>query len=55
MALPLGQMTITLAVVPGPAITREVFLETHPPYSIALDGYVYGAPFLWVGERGPCS
>lgn len=40
------EMPIELHLKPGPAITREEFLETHPPYSIALDGYVFGEPFL---------
>ena len=44
---------IELQVVPGPAVTREAFLRTHPPYSIALDGYVHGAPFLDVRDDGP--
>lgn len=42
---------IELNVVPGPAKSREDFIATHPPFSIALDGYVYGAPFLDV--EGP--
>lgn len=46
-------MAIELMVKPGPAISREQFITTHPPYSIALDGYVYGEPFLYVDERGP--
>lgn len=44
---------VELQVVPGPATTREAFLRTHPPYSIALDGYVHGAPFLDIGDDGP--
>lgn len=44
---------IELHVKPGPALSREEFLDTHPPYSIALDGYVHGAPFLAVKESGP--
>ncbi|MBK7823160.1 MAG: hypothetical protein IPJ61_19430 [Tessaracoccus sp.] len=44
---------IELRVQPGPAITRVAFLQTHPPYSIALDGYVHGAPFLDVRNDGP--
>src|SRR3954451_13763870 len=44
-------MSIDLVVRPGPALSREVFLDTHPPFSIALDGYVFGEPFL--EERGP--
>lgn len=46
-------MAIVLDVRPGPALTREQFLSTHPPCSIALDGYVFGAPFLEVTAAGP--
>lgn len=44
---------IELVVRPGPALTREQFLSTHGPYAIALDGYVFGEPWLEVGPRGP--
>jgi hypothetical protein len=46
-------MAIELAVTPGPALTREQFLATHAPYSVALDGYVFGEPWLYVGPDGP--
>lgn len=46
-------MTIELHVKPGPALTRTEFVATHEPYSIALDGYVFGEPWLEVGPRGP--
>jgi hypothetical protein len=46
-------MSITLAVKPGPAVTRTQFLRTHPPYSIALDGYVFGEPWLAIEPGGP--
>ncbi len=46
-------MAIELSVKPGPALTRAEFLATHPPYSIALDGYVFGEPFLEVSAKGP--
>lgn len=46
-------MTIELVVKPGPAITREAFLASHPPYAVALDGYVFGEPWLQVEPRGP--
>jgi hypothetical protein len=46
-------MAIDLVVKPGPAITRAEFLADHPPYSIALDGYVWGEPFLAVKGAGP--
>lgn len=44
-------MAIELVVAPGPALTRERFLATHPPYSVALDGYVFGEP--WLEANGP--
>ncbi len=44
---------ITLVVRPGPALTREQFLATHPPYSVALDGYVFGEPWLALEPDGP--
>jgi hypothetical protein len=40
---------IELTVKPGPALSREEFIATHPPFSIALDGYVRGEPFLAPG------
>jgi hypothetical protein len=46
-------MTIEVSVRPGPALTREAFLATHPPYSVALDGYVFGEPWLVVTPDGP--
>jgi hypothetical protein len=44
---------IALEVQPGPALTRDAFLASHPPFSIALDGYVYGEPWLEVRPEGP--
>lgn len=44
---------ITLHVRPGPALAREPFIATHPPYSIALDGYVSTEPFLQMTPAGP--
>jgi hypothetical protein len=44
-------MAIELVVRPGPALSREQFLSTHPPYSVALDGYVFGEP--WLDAGGP--
>lgn len=44
---------IELHVRPGPALARADFLATHPAFSIALDGYVHGEPFLVVREDGP--
>jgi len=46
-------MSIELVVRPGPALTREQFLATHPPYSVALDGYVFGEPWLHHTPGGP--
>lgn len=46
-------MSIDLIVRPGPALTRDQFLESHPGYGIALDGYVFGAPFLIRTAVGP--
>lgn len=46
-------MSIELVVRPGPALTREQFLSTHAPYAIALDGYVFGEPWLHVAPGGP--
>jgi hypothetical protein len=42
-----------LKILPGITVDRETFLSTHPPYSIALDGYVRGEPFLAIREQGP--
>lgn len=37
-----------------PPMNRKEFCQTKPPYSIGLDGYVYGAP--WFESNGPwCS
>ena len=44
-------MAIDLVVAPGPALTREHFTATHAPYSVALDGYVFGEP--WLDASGP--
>jgi hypothetical protein len=44
---------IELHVRPGPAHTRAAFVAEHPPFSIALDGYVHGEPFLELTDRGP--
>jgi hypothetical protein len=44
---------IDLVVAPGPAVTKDTFLA-GPGHAIALDGYVFGPPFLVVdGARGP--
>ncbi|MBS3148394.1 hypothetical protein J4219_05900 [Candidatus Woesearchaeota archaeon] len=45
---------IHLIVKPGEVIQWDEFCETHPAYSIALDGYVRGAPrFQDAKEGGP--
>jgi hypothetical protein len=45
---------INLNVQPGtPPMTREVFIRDMPPFSVALDGFVYGAPFY--DSTGPRS
>ncbi|HZU97664.1 MAG TPA: hypothetical protein VFF73_13270 [Planctomycetota bacterium] len=44
---------IELVVKPGPGIPRAEFVASHPPFSIALDGYVSGAPFLHVDGTRP--
>lgn len=49
----MGGHMIELVVRPGPALTREQFLATHPGYSVALDGYVFGAPWLATTPDGP--
>jgi hypothetical protein len=46
-------MAIDIEVRPGPALEREAFLANHPPYSVALDGYVFGEPWLVVTPGGP--
>lgn len=46
-------MPIDLVVKPGLTVTKSEFLATHPPYSIALDGYVFGEPFLSTQVNGP--
>ena len=46
-------MSIELEVRPGPALTRAQFLSTHAPYAVALDGYVFGEPWLHVSAAGP--
>lgn len=46
-------MAVSLEIIPGKIVTREEFLTTHPPFSIALDGYVNGEPFLALTPQGP--
>lgn len=46
-------MTVEIHVIPGRTISRDIFLMTHPRYSIALDGYVRGRPFFVEPPRGP--
>jgi hypothetical protein len=46
-------LAVNLKIVPGKTVSREEFVSTHPPFSIALDGYVRGQPFLHVADDGP--
>ena len=46
-------MITTLKILPGKTISRDEFVSTHPPFSIALDGYVHAEPFLETTENGP--
>ena len=46
-------MAIDLKILPGRIVTPDDFLTSHPPYSIALDGYVAGQPFLEMRPNGP--
>jgi hypothetical protein len=34
-------------------MARARFVAEHPPFSIALDGYVFGEPWLHVADAGP--
>lgn len=44
---------IEFSVRPGPGLIKEHFLSSHPPYSVALDGYVFGGPWLETLPAGP--
>jgi hypothetical protein len=46
-------MAINLKILPGRIVTRDDFISSHPAYSIALDGYVSGEPFLEIRPHGP--
>lgn len=46
-------MAVSLKIIPGKSVSREEFVDTHPPYSIALDGYVHREPFMAVSAAGP--
>ncbi len=46
-------ISIVLNILPGRVVTPDDFLSSHPPYSVALDGYVAGQPFLEVRPQGP--
>lgn len=46
-------MAVSLKIIPGVTVTRQEFVKTHPGFSIGLDGYVSGEPFLELGESGP--
>jgi len=47
------RVAIDLVVTPGPALSRTAFIESHAPFSVALDGYVFGEPWLDVSGAGP--
>lgn len=45
-------MSINLNVEPNtPPLTQAEFIQQKGPFSVALDGYAYGAP--WFDENGP--
>jgi hypothetical protein len=46
-------VAIKLKILPGRIVTRDDFVASHPPFSIALDGYVSGQPFLEIRPQGP--
>jgi hypothetical protein len=46
-------VAVSLKIVPGQVVSREEFVATHPPFSIGLDGYVRGEPFLEITPAGP--
>lgn len=48
-----GGARMAVRIAPGAVYTREEFLASHPPFSIALDGYVKGEPFLMTTAGGP--
>jgi hypothetical protein len=46
-------VAVSLQIIPGKVVSRADFVASHPPYSIALDGYARGEPFLEITPRGP--
>jgi hypothetical protein len=46
-------VSIEIRIIPGKIVGRDDFIRSHPPYSIALDGYVAGEPFLEQTAAGP--
>jgi hypothetical protein len=46
-------LAVSLKIIPGKTVSPDEFVTTHPPYSIGLDGYVSGQPFLHLGDGGP--
>ena len=46
-------MAVELYIVPGKIVDREDFVKSHPPFSIALDGYVAAPPFFEITPTGP--
>jgi hypothetical protein len=46
-------VSVDVQIIPGKIVSRAEFVAAHPPYSIALDGYVRGEPFLHHTPDGP--
>jgi hypothetical protein len=46
-------LAVSLQIVPGKVVSRAEFIASHPPFSIGLDGYVRGEPFLEFTAKGP--
>jgi hypothetical protein len=46
-------VTVDIRIAPGVIVDRATFVASHPPFSIALDGYVKGEPFLHHTASGP--
>lgn len=44
---------VKLLVEPGVTVSRDDFITRAPARSVGLDGYVSGAPFFMMTERGP--
>jgi hypothetical protein len=46
-------VSVDIHILPGVIVGRADFVAGHPPFSIALDGYVRGEPFLHQTPAGP--